>query len=128
MVVVPLIVSSIISGVMSLGSERNVGRIGLKVLIYYSVTGLLAIVVGLILVNTLRPGVVDEELAARILGQAQEPDEFMEKVEGRGASDIVSIVHRMFSRQHHPGGDRQRPAAGGNYLQPSFRILHQQTS
>ncbi len=96
MVVVPLIVSSIISGVMSLGSERNVGRIGLKVLIYYSVTGLLAIVVGLILVNTLRPGVVDEELAARILGQAQEPDEFMEKVEGRGASDIVSIVHRMF--------------------------------
>ena len=96
MIVVPLIVSSIISGVMGLGSERNVGRIGLKMLTYYSVTGLLAILVGLFLVNTLRPGVVDESLAERIKGQAQEAGEFMGKIEGRGASDIVSIVHRMF--------------------------------
>ena len=96
MIVVPLIVSSIISGMMSLGVDRNVGRIGVKVLIYYAVTGLLAILVGLFLVNTIRPGVVDESLSELIKGQAQDADEFIGKVEGRGPADIVGIVHRMF--------------------------------
>ena len=38
MVVVPLIATSIISGVMGLGSERNFGRLGLKTIGYYIVT------------------------------------------------------------------------------------------
>lgn len=95
MIVVPLIISSIISGIMSLGSDRDFGRMGLKVLIYYSITGFLAIVTGLVLVNTIKPGVVDIELAQQIVGQAETSQEFMDKFEGRGTSDLVNIFLRM---------------------------------
>ena len=95
MIVVPLIVSSIIVGIMSLGSDKDFGRMGLKVLVYYSLTGFLAIVTGLILVNTIKPGVVDMELAQQILGQAETSQDFIEKFEGRGTSELVNIFLRM---------------------------------
>lgn len=57
MVIVPLILSSIITGVTSIGSGKNLGRIGLKTLTYYITTSFLAIVTGLVLVNLISPGV-----------------------------------------------------------------------
>ena len=57
MVIVPLILSSIISGVTSMGGGKNLGRLGGKTLLYYISTSLLAIVTGLLLVNIIRPGV-----------------------------------------------------------------------
>lgn len=56
MVVVPLILSSIISGVASVGSGSNLGRLGLKTLSFYIVTSLVAILTGLFLVNLFQPG------------------------------------------------------------------------
>jgi len=55
MMIVPIIFSSIVAGMLSLGS-RGLGRIGLKTLLYYMSTSLLAIVVGLVLVNLIAPG------------------------------------------------------------------------
>ncbi|MBD3224653.1 MAG: cation:dicarboxylase symporter family transporter [Caldithrix sp.] len=57
MIIVPLIMSSIISGVTSIGSAQNFGRLSLKTIGYYVMTSLFAIVTGLILVNIFRPGV-----------------------------------------------------------------------
>lgn len=57
MVIVPLILSSIISGVTSMGGGKNLGRLGGKTILYYVCTSLLAIVTGLLLVNIIRPGV-----------------------------------------------------------------------
>ena len=57
MVIVPLILSSIISGVTSMGGGKNLGRLGGKTLFYYVCTSLFAIVTGLLLVNIIRPGV-----------------------------------------------------------------------
>ncbi len=57
MVIVPLILTSIITGVASVGNGRSLGRLGLKTVTYYLVTSLLAILVGLVLVNLIRPGV-----------------------------------------------------------------------
>jgi Na+/H+-dicarboxylate symporter len=57
MVIVPLILSSIISGVTSMGGGKNLGRLGGKTLFYYVCTSLLAIITGLVLVNVIRPGV-----------------------------------------------------------------------
>ena len=57
MVIVPLILSSIISGVTSMGGGKNLGRLGGKTMFYYVCTSLLAIVTGLLLVNIIRPGV-----------------------------------------------------------------------
>lgn len=57
MIIVPLIVSSIMSGVVSLGGSENLGRLGLKTVIYYITTSLFAIMTGLFLVNWIQPGV-----------------------------------------------------------------------
>lgn len=57
MVIVPLILSSIISGVTSMGGGKNLGRLGGKTLLYYISTSLFAILTGLLLVNIISPGV-----------------------------------------------------------------------
>jgi proton glutamate symport protein len=56
MVVVPLVLSSIVSGVSSVGGSRAVGRMFGKTFGYYVLTSLLAILTGLTLANLLRPG------------------------------------------------------------------------
>ncbi|MBW2261065.1 MAG: dicarboxylate/amino acid:cation symporter [Deltaproteobacteria bacterium] len=57
MVIVPLIATSIVAGVAGLGSGRKLGTLGLKTMGYYLVTSTLAILTGLVLVNTIKPGV-----------------------------------------------------------------------
>ena len=57
MAIMPLIITSIISGVVSVGDAAGLGRLGLKTLGYYLVSSLLAIITGLLLVNLFRPGV-----------------------------------------------------------------------
>jgi proton glutamate symport protein len=56
MIIVPLVLTSIISGVASVGGGRSLGRLGVKTLAYYLTTSILAILVGLILVNIIQPG------------------------------------------------------------------------
>ena len=56
MIMVPLIFTSIILGVSSIGSGKKVGRIGIKTLVYYLCTSLLAIITGLLLSNLIKPG------------------------------------------------------------------------
>ena len=99
MVIVPLIVTSIIGGVMHLGAEKGLGRIGGKTFLYYTMSGALAVTVGLVVVNLMAPGNVDAETARALLGEAAETSSaqgLMEKVEGRGAGDIVEVFLRMF--------------------------------
>ncbi|HAS39202.1 MAG TPA: dicarboxylate/amino acid:cation symporter [Microscillaceae bacterium] len=57
MVIVPLILSSIITGITNIGSGESLGRLGGKTLLYYLSTSILAITTGLFFVNILRPGV-----------------------------------------------------------------------
>ena len=57
MLIIPLILSSIVSGVANIGSGDNLGRLGLKTIGYYLMTSTFAIVTGLLLVNLIKPGV-----------------------------------------------------------------------
>lgn len=56
MVVLPLVFTSLISGIVGLGDFRKLGRMGGKALAWYLTTSLLAILTGLVLVNIIRPG------------------------------------------------------------------------
>jgi solute carrier family 1 (high affinity glutamate transporter) protein 1 len=56
MVVVPLIIASMIVGMTSLGDIRKLGRTAGKTLLYYLVTTGASVVIGIILVNIIRPG------------------------------------------------------------------------
>jgi len=57
MVIVPLVLTSIISGVTNNSSSKNLGRLSLKTISYYVTTSFLAIVTGLFLVSVIQPGI-----------------------------------------------------------------------
>jgi len=56
MLVIPLIFSALVMGVAGLGDLRRLGRIGLKTLAYTVVVSSIAVILGVLLVNLLRPG------------------------------------------------------------------------
>lgn len=57
MVIVPLVFSSLVIGVCSLGDIKKVGRIGIKTLAYYLSTTAFAIIIGLAIGTIMQPGV-----------------------------------------------------------------------
>jgi proton glutamate symport protein len=56
MVAVPLVVASLLSGIMGLGGTASLGRMFSRTLGYYLATSVLAILTGLVAVNLMRPG------------------------------------------------------------------------
>lgn len=99
MIVVPLVVSSIICGVASIGSDESaLGRLGFKTLGFYTASSLLAILIGLAFVNITNPGIIDGAPAGESLHlQVDETDlgAQMQRVEGRGMGDIADVFLRM---------------------------------
>ncbi len=57
MIIVPLILCSITTGVASVGSGGNLGRLGLKTMGFYIFSTLIAIITGFILVTLIKPGI-----------------------------------------------------------------------
>ena len=56
MIIIPLVVGSIVVGTAGLGDLRHLGRLGARVLIYYTLTTALAVTIGLAWANTVKPG------------------------------------------------------------------------
>jgi Na+/H+-dicarboxylate symporter len=56
MMIIPLIVGAVISGVTSLGDVRKLGKVGGITLLYYASTTACAVLIGLIVVNVIQPG------------------------------------------------------------------------
>lgn len=56
LLVIPLVVTSMICGITSLGDIRKVGRVGMATLLYYFTTGSIAVLIGILLVVAIEPG------------------------------------------------------------------------
>ena len=56
MIIIPLIVSSVVCGIMSLRDTARLGRLGARAMAYYMGTTLVAVLIGLALVNAIGPG------------------------------------------------------------------------
>jgi Na+/H+-dicarboxylate symporter len=56
MIIAPLVFAVLVTGVAKAGDFRSVGRIGLRTIIYFTCATLLALMLGLLLVNLFRPG------------------------------------------------------------------------
>ena len=56
MIIAPVIFCSIVTGIAGAGSMKKVGRVGIKALIYFEVVSSLALVIGLIVANLIKPG------------------------------------------------------------------------
>ena len=57
MIIIPLIFTSIISGIANVGSGGNLGRLGFKAIAYYLSSSTAALFTGLVIVNIFKPGV-----------------------------------------------------------------------
>jgi len=96
MIIVPLIVSSILIGIASIGSGHGLARMGGKTILYYLTTSLLAILIGLLFVNLLAPGIIDGQPANQVLGLSQENAAMAaEKVGESNVSDIAGVFLSM---------------------------------
>lgn len=56
MLIGPIIFVTVVHGIASMGDLKKVGRVGIKALIYFEVLTTLALVIGLVVVNVLKPG------------------------------------------------------------------------
>jgi DAACS family dicarboxylate/amino acid:cation (Na+ or H+) symporter len=73
MLVLPLIFAALALGVAGLGDVRSLGRVGLKTLAYTVVVSSIAVLIGLFLVNLLRPGEgMSDAMRARLSAGAAE--------------------------------------------------------
>ena len=95
MLVVPLITTAIISGLINVGQGKNLGRLGAKTVLFYMSTSLIAILIGLLLVNITTPGIIDGEPARDLLGFAANTQDVLQKIEGRGAGEFTQILLQM---------------------------------
>ena len=95
MLIVPLIGSSIIVGVAGIGGGSNIGRLGGRTLLLYASTTLASILVGLALVNLVKPGLVDGQPARDLLALDAGVESVEASVGDKGAGDIVEIFIRM---------------------------------
>ena len=85
MLIVPLVLSSLIVGVSSLGDLKALGRIGVKTVVLYLVTTAIAIAIGLALGNIIQPG-TGMDLA---LAKAQE---------AKAAPSLGQVLTNMFPK------------------------------
>jgi Na+/H+-dicarboxylate symporter len=85
MAMIPLVIASLVTGLLSVGNPRKLGRIGAKALAYYLATTVLAVAIGLACVNAVRPGrfvgaETKQKLEEQFGGEAAKRKELAEKV------------------------------------------------
>jgi Na+/H+-dicarboxylate symporter len=92
MVVVPLISASIITGVATLGSGRDLGRLGIKTLAFYVITTLLAVLTALMLVNLVKPGIVNGEPAKALLALEASAEDVSAVVKQHASTGVLDTL------------------------------------
>jgi DAACS family dicarboxylate/amino acid:cation (Na+ or H+) symporter len=96
MLIVPLLFSALVMGVSEMGDIRALGRIGWKTLGYTIVLSGIAVLLGLVLVNVLKPGAgVDPQLAQQLLTENAERSREIVAATGtqpKGMDMLLSIV------------------------------------
>ncbi|MGI8671111.1 MAG: dicarboxylate/amino acid:cation symporter [Luteitalea sp.] len=56
MLIAPIVFSTVVVGIAQMGAMKDVGRVGLRALIYFEVVSTLALVIGLVVVTVVAPG------------------------------------------------------------------------
>jgi aerobic C4-dicarboxylate transport protein len=56
MIIAPLVFGTVVVGIAKMGDMKNVGRIGIRALVYFEVVSTIALLIGLVVVNLYEPG------------------------------------------------------------------------
>ena len=102
LIAVPLILASLVKGVASLSDLQKLSRIGGKTLALYITTTVIALTVGLVLVNVIEPGAfvpedMQRQLEQTYQGDVAERQEFAQEAQDRGPlQPLVDMVPTNF--------------------------------
>lgn len=104
MIIAPLVFAVLVLGVAKVGDFKSVGRIGLKTLIYFTTATLIALMLGLVIVNVFEPGKVmhldlpESRAETGVKTNAQDAKNFIAHVipesifEAMAKNDVLPIV------------------------------------
>jgi aerobic C4-dicarboxylate transport protein len=128
MMIGPIIFLTVVIGIAGVSDVKKVGRVGIKALLYFEVVSTFALVIGLLVVNGLKPGAgfnvdpatLDADAVARYATQAAErsgvqfvldiiPKTFLDAFSGNGDLLQVLLVGLLFGFALIGLGERGRP-------------------
>lgn len=131
MLIGPIIFLTVVIGIAGVADVKKVGRVGVKAILYFEVVSTIALIIGLVVVNTLKPGAgfnvdpatLDAEAVARYASQASErsgvqylldiiPDTFLDAFSGNGDLLQVLLVGLLFGFALTGLGERGKPMLG----------------
>lgn len=112
MVVVPLVVASVMCGILGMGDVRKLGRPGGYAILYYISTTVLAVFVGLIVVNTIKPGVgaIDKETLDAVAAEGDVTSarakvlDSLSQTTGLSSEEVASVFGDL------PAGEKEQPS------------------
>ncbi len=91
LIAIPLILFSIISGIVSLGNPKDLGKLGVRTLGLYLITTIIAVSLGLVLVNTFAPG---KSLSQEVRIESRIAYELWAKSEGIAIKDDIRLSEK----------------------------------
>ncbi|MDZ4350190.1 MAG: dicarboxylate/amino acid:cation symporter [Xanthomonadaceae bacterium] len=97
MLVIPLVFSALVLGVVEIGDPKSLGRIGIKTLLWVLVVTTIAAVIGLVMVNLIKPGLgLPPEIGQSLLAEsAERAGDIAQRREGiSGIELLLNIVPR----------------------------------
>lgn len=101
MLVPPLIFATIVAGVTSLPSARDLGDLGWKTFAYYLATTSIAVFIGIVAVTTIQPGKWE---ASRKITAARQAELAGEASAAVHDADTAARYHRIQERKRTPAG------------------------
>src|SRR5450755_24910 len=133
MIIAPVIFCSIVTGIAGAGSMKKVGRLGIKALIYFEVVSSLALVIGLVVANLIKPGAG----IAHGTAESSQVSEIAKQAESFGWGDFFShivpsnivdafakgdILQILFFSILFAGGLKQLGSSGKNIIEGLNKI------
>jgi proton glutamate symport protein len=119
MIIAPLIFATLVAGIAGAGHVKVVGRMGIRALIYFEVVTTLALIIGLLAVNVMRPGVGVQlpQVRSDVVAVPQTWDQILlhivpeSVIEAMARGDVLQIVvfSILFAIALGMIGERGRP-------------------